>query len=91
MADAGVNVTRGPFRVRRGKIFVKLDGNDFMARDINDEAGRASCHGSPRLPKNEAAPTHTKRICHQEQSSTVSVLSLVGTSHLTAHRSQTGH
>lgn len=41
MTDAGIDVTRGPVRIRRGKIFVKLDGQDLMARDINDEADRA--------------------------------------------------
>lgn len=41
MADAGTDVTCGPVRIRRGKIFVKLDGQDFMARDIDDEGDGA--------------------------------------------------
>ncbi len=41
MADAGVDVPRGPVRIRDGKASVKLDGKDFMARDIDGEGDRA--------------------------------------------------
>jgi hypothetical protein len=41
MADAGVDVARGLVRIREGKVFVKLDGKDFMARDIDGEGDRA--------------------------------------------------
>lgn len=41
MADAGVAVPRGPIRLHDGKVFVELDGDDFMARDIDGEGDRA--------------------------------------------------
>ncbi|WP_066897698.1 hypothetical protein [Mycolicibacterium houstonense] len=41
MADAGVAVPRGPIRVHGAKVFVELDGDDFMARDIDGEGSRA--------------------------------------------------
>ncbi|OLT77613.1 hypothetical protein BKG58_22145 [Mycobacteroides abscessus subsp. abscessus] len=41
MANAGVDVARGPVPIRDGKVFVKLEGKDFMARDINGERDRA--------------------------------------------------
>ncbi|MEX3656232.1 hypothetical protein ABFW14_14660 [Mycolicibacterium fortuitum] len=42
MAHAGVVVERGPIRVHDGKVFVELDGDDFMVRDIDCEGSRAS-------------------------------------------------
>lgn len=42
MAHAGVVVQRGPTRVHNAKVFVELDGDDFMARDIDGEGSRAS-------------------------------------------------
>lgn len=41
MADAGVTLLCGPIRVHDGKVFVELDGDDFMARDIDGEGSRA--------------------------------------------------
>ncbi|SIJ23044.1 Uncharacterised protein [Mycobacteroides abscessus subsp. abscessus] len=41
MADAGIEVPRGPVRIQDRKVFVKLDGKNFMARDIDAEADRA--------------------------------------------------
>lgn len=41
MADAGVDVARSPVRVQDGKVFVKLDGKNFMVRDIDGEGDRA--------------------------------------------------
>nr|MDT0523539.1 hypothetical protein [Streptomyces sp. DSM 41633] len=39
--DAGVAVPRGPVRVHDGIVFVELDGEDFMARDIDAEGDQA--------------------------------------------------
>ncbi|WP_255773549.1 hypothetical protein [Mycobacteroides abscessus] len=41
-AHAGVVVERGPIRVHDGKVFVELDGDDFMVRDVAGEGSRAS-------------------------------------------------
>lgn len=42
MADAGVEVSRGPLRVVDDKIFVEIDGADLMARDpIHDHPSLA--------------------------------------------------
>ncbi|SHX67341.1 Uncharacterised protein [Mycobacteroides abscessus subsp. abscessus] len=41
MADAGFTVPRGPIRVHDGKVYIELDGDDFMARDIDGEGDRA--------------------------------------------------
>lgn len=39
MADAGVEVSRGPLRVLDGKLFVEVDGVDLMVRDpVHDHA-----------------------------------------------------
>ncbi|MBE5458379.1 hypothetical protein [Mycobacteroides abscessus] len=41
MAAAGVEVPRGPVSIQGGKAFVKLNGKNFMARDIGGEGDRA--------------------------------------------------
>lgn len=41
MADAGEDVRRGPVRTAGTQIFVKLAGEDFMARDVGAEGSRA--------------------------------------------------
>lgn len=51
MAHAGVQVQRGPIRVHAGAVFVELDGDDFMARDIDAEGDRASASLERVLPK----------------------------------------
>ncbi|WP_135452614.1 hypothetical protein [Mycobacterium sp. DL99] len=42
MAHADVLVQRGSIRAHDGKVFVELDGDDFMVRDIDGEGSRAS-------------------------------------------------
>lgn len=41
MADAGVEVSRGPVRLEAGKVLIAIDGLDMVARDLD--------HGSASL------------------------------------------
>lgn len=38
LADAGINVDRSPLRVDDGKIYLTLDGQELMARDLDNES-----------------------------------------------------
>ncbi|CPR69794.1 hypothetical protein [Mycobacteroides abscessus] len=63
MAHAGAVVQRGPIRVRDGKVFVELDGDDFLARDIDGEGSRAPASLERILSR--FAATAARRGCPQ--------------------------
>lgn len=62
MANAGLAVTRTPLRTDDGKIFVTLDGQELMARDLdNESADLAVEHLFGRLDAIAAAQDRRER------------------------------